>query len=644
MTVTKQFVVLLLLAFGVALGFTIQLTSRFSRFSTQGTQLTEGLQKTLALSQELLTGAAEETSLLYGQFGELDPQFTTKLDEINFQLGETILKYLRLDLGENERLAVERIRELYSELGIQSRQIYEQLRHGERRQALQRVKQAEGLKGRIDKEFATLNDLQVRKLEQMLLQSNRAVKYGFIAIYGFADLLLIMLIAFMLLLRKRILVPLHSVLEAIDRIRRGDFSARAPVGRLDESGVLAQGFNFMAESLAESYKGLERKVEERTQQLRELRIQFVQAEKMSAMGRLVGGVAHELNNPLTVILGFTEMEIKKLTARHADPKTIKLMEDIYFQAERCRRIVANLLQVARRQEPHLEPIRINGVIEQVLQLRDYELSTRNIRMARKYDSTDPLIQADPHKMQQVVLNILNNAIDAIQESGREGIIQVRTKLEGDKFILEFSDNGTGIVDPDRIFDPFYTTKEVGKGTGLGLSVCYGIVQEHGGEILAENLEQGARFVITLPVGKVGIPPEEKGARPSAGMGGEKHIGNALLVDDEESLLELQISILSRIGVEAHGVSSGEEAVRFLQTSPVDLIVSDVRMPGSIDGPRLYEWVCIHRPELRKRFVFISGDVLAMQRGEISSLREVPTIQKPFQIEDYLRLMQQLLKT
>lgn len=643
MTVTRQFVFLLLVAFGVALGFTIQLTSRFSKFSTQGTQLAQDLQKTLALSQDLLNGAAQEINLLHEQLGNLDPRFAEKLNELNLQLGETIKQYLRLNLGEAERLAVERIRALYSELGIQSLRVYEQLRRGERDQALQNIKQTDGLKERIDKEFATLNDLQVQKLKEVLIQSNKTVQYGYVALYGFADLLLVMLIGFMLLLRKRILLPLHSVLGAIDRFRGADFSARAPVKRLDEIGVLAQGFNFMAESLAESYQGLERKVEERTRQLRDLQQQFVQAEKMSAMGRLVGGVAHELNNPLTVILGFTEMELTKLNARQADPKTIKLMEEIHSQADRCRRIVANLLQAARRQEPHLEPTRINSVVDQVIKLREHELTARNIKLTRHYDPKEPLIQADPHKIQQVVLNILNNAMDAMQGSGREGIIQIRTELQGDNLILEFLDNGTGIVEPERIFDPFYTTKDVGKGTGLGLSVCYGIIQEHGGEILAENREPGARFVIRLPVGSVGAVRESRDAHPADGVRSGDHKGKALIVEDEKSLAVLQISILSSAGIEAHGVNSGEDAVRYLQHSPVDLIVSDIRMPGSMGGSRLFEWVCQHRPELGKRFVFISDDAVAMDKGEITSHPGVPSIRTPFLAEDYIRLIQQIRK-
>jgi C4-dicarboxylate-specific signal transduction histidine kinase/CheY-like chemotaxis protein len=642
MKLSRQFVVLLVVMFALIIVFAVRLTRQFSTFSAKGVHLTSNLQKTYSLNQEMHVAVQSEIDLLHHQFEEPNPHYIEELNEINFHLGQKIMQYLKLELEDPERFAVERIRALHSELGVQSSQIFQQMREGNRDWALRRTKQVEELSSNIEKQFSALDALQVRKLQDMLDQLNNSVQNWYKVIYSFAAFFLLVLLLFTFLLRRRVLEPVHKMLEATNKIRLGDFTVRAPVARLDEIGLLAHEFNFMAETLAVSYADLEQKVQERTQQLQELQQQFVQTAKMSAMGRLVGGVAHELNNPLTVILGFTELERMKLLKNQGDPKRIKLMDDIHFQGERCRRIVANLLQVARRQEPHLETIRINTVVEQVLELREYELKTGNIQVVRDFDGTNPALLADPQKIQQVVLNLLNNAVDAIHESGRAGRIQVKSQLVHSNVILEVWDNGTGILEPDQVFDPFYTTKDVGKGTGLGLSVCYGIVKEHGGEIRAENWQGGARFIVTLPVGDIQNGSSHKRERSDTQPSKVKLELNALIVDDEEPIVDLQIAFLSSMGIHAVGIKSGEEAMKFLQTHSVDLVISDIRMPGPLDGVQLYEWICDHCPKLKERFLFISGDIVALDKETLARRSNVPSIQKPFQFENYSRLIHKLL--
>ena len=175
-------------------------------------------------------------------------------------------------------------------------------------------------------------------------------------------------------------------------------------------------------------------------------------------------------------------------------------DDASRTGRQVRKIVANLLQFARQEKPHLEQVRLNDIVEQALQLREYEMTTRNIELVREYDPTNPFFAADPNKIVQVVLNLINNAHDAIRDAGRPGTIRVRTFADQDTVRLEFLEQQNGLREPERVLDPFYTTKEVGQGTGLGLSVCYGIVEEHNGSITADNWEQGARLVIVLPIG------------------------------------------------------------------------------------------------------------------------------------------------
>ncbi len=638
--ISKLFLVLLGATFLLVVLFSVRFTYKFAQFSTEASTHTQNLQETSALNLRLRDTLNEQVNLVYLQLEHVDPSFPSRFSAINFKWGEEQTLYLKLNIGTQERLTVERIKSFQSELALQALQIHNQLHSNDRTQAVLRLRDMKTLENTISNEFASLNSLQTNKLRAVQNQLNETVRTTNRAIYALAAYLLLALLAFSVLLRRRVLQPLRSLLEAANQVRQGDFSARAPEQRQDELGQLAHGFNFMAASLAESYASLEHKVEERTKQLQHLQQQLIQSAKMSAVGRMLSGMAHELNNPLTVIMGNSELAKRRLIAAGGDSREIMLMENLHEQGERCRKIVANLLQFARQEAPRLEAVKLNDVVEQALQLREYELKTRNIELIREFDPANAVFCADPNKIVQVVLNLLNNAHDAIREAGRPGKIWVRTSADADQVRLEFSDNGTGLCEPERVFDPFYTTKEVGQGTGLGLSVCYGIVEEHYGSIQAENWEQGARFTILLPTGdataiKQAAEQKEETKQPP-------HKYTALVVDDEVPLVDMQTSFLADIGVEAAGVYSGAEAILYLQSHQVDLVISDVRMPGAVDGIKLYEWVGRNRPNLIKQFLFVSGDMIGMNVGEFFLKSTAPRIQKPFIWDDYSRLVQQML--
>jgi len=639
-SVSKLFLILLGMTFLLVVVFSIRFTYKFAQFSTEASRLAQNLQDTSALNLGLRDKLNEQINLVYQQLEHVDPGFPSRFTAINFELGEQQTRYLKLNIGPQERLTVERIKTLQSELGIQALQIYYLLQANDRTQAVLRLRDMKSLENKMSNEFANLNDLETRKLREVQHQLSESVTTTNRAIYGLAAYLLISLLAFTILLRRRVLQPLRLLLEAANQVRQGDFSARANVERQDELGQLAHGFNFMAASLAESYASLEHKVQERTSQLRDLQQKLIQSAKMSAVGRMLSGVAHELNNPLTVIMGHTELAQRRLTAAGGDPRDIKLMETLHNQGERCRKIVANLLQFARQETPRLEAVRLNDVVEQALQLREYELKTRHVELIREFDPANALFFADPNKIVQVVLNLLNNAHDAIREAGGSGTIWIRTASDDSQVRLEFRDNGTGLREPDRVFDPFYTTKEVGQGTGLGLSVCYGIVEEHQGSIRAENWEQGAQFTILLPKGDGNALMQSAEKEEDMEEVTQKY--RALVVDDEETLVDMQTSFLEDLGVEAAGVQSGAEAIRYLQSNQVDLVISDVRMPGTVDGIQLYEWVGRNRPSLLKRFLFVSGDMIGINVSEFFLKSTALRIQKPFRWDDYSRLVQQML--
>jgi two-component system, NtrC family, sensor kinase len=235
-----------------------------------------------------------------------------------------------------------------------------------------------------------------------------------------------------------------------------------------------------------------------------LQAKLAHAEKMAALGQLVSGVAHEVNNPLSGIVGFTDLLLE-------NPETPEFAKEnlgiILQEAERTRLIVQNMLRFAREMPPQRELVEINVVLRQTIKLRSYGASSRNVEIVERLAENLPVVVADPHQLEQVFLNILNNAFDATEQAGRPGRIEVESIACAENVEIRFRDNGPGISNPDRVFEPFFTTKPVGKGTGLGLSICYGIIQAHDGEIFCRNNAgaEGCTFLIRLPAASIGSP-------------------------------------------------------------------------------------------------------------------------------------------
>jgi PAS domain S-box-containing protein len=229
-----------------------------------------------------------------------------------------------------------------------------------------------------------------------------------------------------------------------------------------------------------------------------IQAKLVHTEKMAAVGQLVSGVAHEVNNPLTAIMGFSDLLMENPEIPSSARKDLQV---ILEEAQRTKEIVQNLLSFARQRPPQRHSLQINDILHKTIALRAYDFSNHGVEVVEKFDERLPELIGDPHQLQQVFLNILNNAYDAVRATGRRGVIEIKTTQEGSWLEAQFRDNGEGIQHPERIFDPFFTTKEVGQGTGLGLSICYGIVREHEGEILCTNNHErpGATFSVRLPV-------------------------------------------------------------------------------------------------------------------------------------------------
>ena len=366
------------------------------------------------------------------------------------------------------------------------------------------------------------------------------------------------------------------------------------------------------------------KTREAYETLRRTQEQLLQSEKMAAVGQLISGVAHELNNPLTAILGYSQL-LK--SEDYVQPRGLDYLEKLYKQAQRTHHIVQNLLSFARQHKPQRASVQVNQILEETLVLREYDLKLNNIVVHREFAANLPATAGDFHQLEQVFLNILNNAVDAIHEKGAPGEIWIRTETADGGVRIEITDSGPGVAHPHRIFDPFYTTKPVGKGTGLGLSICYGIVKEHGGEIQVRNSPpRGATFTITLPISPATAEAPSKPSSFAARIS-----GTILLTDQDETLLQLEREVLTSAGATVKVARDAQEAIDILKRESIDAVVADVDMPGETSALNVARWIERHHPELAPRVVFTSSQPADRLADSVrnSSCR---ILTKPFPIE------------
>jgi len=353
-------------------------------------------------------------------------------------------------------------------------------------------------------------------------------------------------------------------------------------------------------------------------------------EKLSAMGELVSGVAHELNNPLTGVLGYAQL----LMGGAMDARQRKSVERIFESALRCQKIVQNLLAFARRYPSEKRYLGLNGIIEKTLDLKGYQLRVNNLKVAKNLDPLIPKTMLDFNQMQQVLLNLMNNAEHAIASHRGQGTLSLSTSARDGAIRLEVKDDGPGMP-PEvlaRIFDPFFTTKEVGEGAGLGLSVSYGIIKDHGGRIWADSRAgEGTSMIIELPVVADAAAPETASCtRPGQEIAG-RALG-ILAVDDESVILDLIVDAFGRDGrhtIDTAG--SAREALQKLERRSYDILLLDLKMP-EMDGQQLFEEIRRRWPELCRRVIFASGDTLHPGARRFLDHSGCPCVDKPFKLE------------
>ena len=372
-------------------------------------------------------------------------------------------------------------------------------------------------------------------------------------------------------------------------------------------------------------------------QARELYHQLLQAEKMAVLGQTMSGVAHELNNPLASILTWAE----RLARKPAAEGIRQGLDTILHEAERAARIVRHLLTFARKRHTTRTTVDVNHVVRDTVALRQHEQRLANVSVVDGLAAGLPNVFADPHQLQQVVLNLIINAEQAMVSAHGRGALVVRSwhDAERDMVLLEIADDGPGMPQEvlPKIFDPFFTTKEVGKGTGLGLTVVYAIIEEHGGRISASSPPgEGASFRIELPTAAA-----RPAAKPALPMPESIQAGAAvLIVEDEPALASAVVEGLTDVGYAVTHAGDGEAALASVAAHTFDVIVCDLKMPR-LDGPAFYRAITASAPALARRVIFVTGDVAGAEADrflEESGCRWLP---KPFRLSELLRAIREV---
>jgi two-component system, NtrC family, sensor kinase len=372
-------------------------------------------------------------------------------------------------------------------------------------------------------------------------------------------------------------------------------------------------------------------------------------DRLAALGQLVSGVAHELNNPLTSILGYAQLLLRREGSWPGNADAKRILEE----AERASRISKNLLLFARENKPEKTEVNLNEIVERTLALRAYELRLENIRAEADLDPHLPRTFADGAQIQQALLNLIINAEQAIHASSHEGRIWVRTRrVSPARINLEVADDGPGIP-PEivlRIFDPFFTTKPPGVGTGLGLSILCGIVHQHGGEVTVGNRPGGGvLFSIELPiVTKTGGAEERPRLMASPGLHGEpanpqeQHRERILVVEDEPTVARLIADVLGEEGHPVDTVLDSRKGLDLIGRHAYALIICDLRMPH-LDGRGLYRELIRRRSPLEHRLVFVTGDTLSPRTVDFLEKSGVPYLAKPFLVEELKAVVHRALR-
>lgn len=481
---------------------------------------------------------------------------------------------------------------------------------------------------------------EAQRLQALSEQMRETWRQMLIVLIAFAAFSIGVSIWFRRAHQRHIWQHLEELGQLVAEVRRGNLNITAEIPQSVEFAPLMEAFVEMAAELAEMRASLERKVIERTAKLELAQKELLQSAKLASLGQLVSGVAHEINNPLTAILGFTEVVLGR---PGIDAATLPPLRTIREEALRLKNVVANLSTFARRAPHRTQRLDVRTIIDRLVELREYHLRADNITLHVTRPPDSVWITADPDQLLQVLLNLLLNSEQAIRDARDRGDIWIDCRVDGARASLTIRDNGTGMTPhvQERIFEPFFTTKPPGKGTGLGLAISHGIVQQHNGKIFVETkMGEGTVVRIELPVSnEQPVTQSSSNAAPKPAQA-PSVMRHALVIDDERGILEMVGDALERIGCRVTLLHGSAEVEAALQKDHFDVVLCDLKMPGQ-SGLDIYRLLCSKYSPLSTRFLLMTGN-LADAQEHSDELASVPILPKPFTLVRLREAVTQLL--
>lgn len=633
------------LAIVVALAAIVLAALGNARLQERQRVATDGVIEEQRIADRIISGVMRQLATISSATGDDEATFRADFDAAGAVVGDGLRAYLFRPLDREERLLLERVKEEHQQMEISAVQAARLVEPGSA--AARSTLRAEAVSHALELLDAMDAFLRLREQDLQRLVASQARLLWWYWAWGGMALLLVSGTGVVLaarLLRGRVIRPLEALGAAARRIGAGDLTTRVPPPEDEEFREISQRFNEMADRLAAAQADLQERnaaLHDALRDVQQAQADLLESEKLSAVGRMTAGLAHELNNPLASVLGVSTLLATELGERGQIPPgelQERYVGPIVREATRARLLIRSLLQFARRGDGGLASVDLADALQVVVELRRHAFEQAGVQLV--LGTVPPVrVRAEPQQLQAVLLNLVNNALAALAPRGH-GMLMVRVGATPDTVTVTCEDDGPGLQHPDRVFEPFYTTKPVGEGTGLGLALSRRFVEAFGGSLRGTNRpEGGARFTMVLPRTEdtAPAPAPASASLPTAALADR----TVLVVEDEPELRALSTRVLARLGVTTLVAADVPEAQALLGAHAVDLIISDIKMPGQ-SGLDLHAWVAREHPALAERFLFVTGDVAGPDLQAFEAAHRDRILHKPFDLRDYLARVADLL--
>lgn len=597
------------------------------------------LTSTLALETQIHAGHERTEHAFWEAYYSKDPNTIREFQESSLAYDQMLNHFMAFPFPEGDWEQVDELHRLEAKFQEQTKYLMAGRRDAEADDA--QLRQVNPLSSAIDAALRRLEDSQIQHLVVMNAQRNFFSRGLNAMLLAFAGLAVLGSVWFRRAHKNHLWSHVEELRRMVSEVRRGNLSVTGEIPRSVELGSLVGAFIEMAVELREMRDSLEIKVLERTVELEQAHSELLQSAKLASLGQLVSGVAHEINNPLTSILGFSEVLLARASTDAAAQGPLRT---IRHEALRLRHLVGNLTAFARRAPHRTARTDLREVLVRLAELRDYQLHVNNISLHMESPAVAVWVNADADQLLQVVLNLVVNAEQAVKSWRERGDIWIACGEDGQSAWFSVKDNGCGMAPEvrDHIFEPFFTTRTTGEGTGLGLSISHGIIQQHGGTIsVRSEVGEGAMITARIPV----IAKERTAARiaRSATAKAQPNDGalHALVIDDEAGILEMVSDALTRMNCKTTALSSSAAVEAALDRGQFELVICDLKMPGQ-NGIEVYRLIRKLRPELAARFILMTGNIADAEKYT-EELAEISVLPKPFTLARLREVVSEMLR-